>query len=42
MSVFPKGGFKPHVIRHAVADPARTVTIPQYRLKGQGKQFRPE
>jgi phosphoribosylformylglycinamidine cyclo-ligase len=40
MSVFAKGGFKSHLIGHAVADTARTVTIPKFGLRGHGKQFR--
>ena len=33
------GGFRSHVIGRAVRDELKTVSIPQFRLKGRGKHF---
>jgi phosphoribosylformylglycinamidine cyclo-ligase len=40
-AIWNKGGFRTHVIGHAVKDPSRTVTMPQYGLKGRHKHFEP-
>jgi phosphoribosylaminoimidazole (AIR) synthetase len=39
-TIFNAGGFRAHIIGHATADPTRTVSLPQFGLKGRKKHFR--
>jgi phosphoribosylformylglycinamidine cyclo-ligase len=39
LTIFEAGGFRPHVIGHAVADETETVKMPQFGLRGRGKHF---
>lgn len=40
LAILARHGRQAQVIGHAVADPDKKVTLPQYKLVGQGKRFR--
>lgn len=42
LAIFAHRGRQASVIGYAVADPAKAVRLPQYKLVGSGKRFRPE
>jgi phosphoribosylformylglycinamidine cyclo-ligase len=40
-AILARHGRRASVIGHAVADPSRSVTLPQHKLVGRGKRFGP-
>jgi phosphoribosylformylglycinamidine cyclo-ligase len=41
LAILARHGRQARVVGHAVADPTRSVTLPQHGLSGRGKRFRP-